>query len=76
MIIPEIFDKKILDAKLAPPIWKTYPDSSECTIHQLSPYIGKLRASIAHNLVSKYSKKNDLIVDPFSGSGTIRLKQY
>ena len=74
MIIPEIFEKTIMDAKLVPPIWKTYPEDSECTIHQLSPYIGKLRASIAHYLVSKYSKKKDLIVDPFSGSGTIPLE--
>ncbi|MEN6292328.1 MAG: DNA methyltransferase [Methanobacterium sp.] len=43
-------------------------------MHQLSPYIGKIKSVIAHDLILKYSKPNDLIVDPFSGSGTIPLE--
>jgi len=40
-------------------------------MHQLSPYIGKIKSAIATHLILKYSKPGDLIVDPFSGSGTI-----
>ena len=45
--------------------------SSESTLHQLAPYIGKLKSTIARDLIYQYSKKSDLVVDPFSGSGTI-----
>lgn len=47
---------------------------SECTLHQLSPYIGKLKSSIARDLISAFSKPGDLVVDPFSGSGTVPLE--
>jgi len=47
---------------------------SENTLHQLSPYIGKLKSIIAKDLILEYSKEGDLIVDPFSGSGTIPLE--
>jgi hypothetical protein len=40
----------------------------------LAPYIGKLKSTIARDLIDKYSKPGDLIVDPFSGSGTIALE--
>lgn len=47
---------------------------SECSLHQLSPYIGKLKSSIARFLILKYTNVGDLVVDPFSGSGTIPLE--
>jgi putative RNA methylase family UPF0020 len=43
-------------------------------LHQLSPYIGKLKSSIARDLVATYSKPGELVADPFSGSGTIPLE--
>lgn len=54
--------------------WKEPCASKECSLHQLSPYIGKLKSSIAHDLVATYSQPEDLIVDPFAGSGTIPLE--
>ena len=47
---------------------------TECTLHQISPYIGKLKSSIAADLIEKYSRPGDLVVDPFSGSATIPLE--
>ncbi len=47
---------------------------SECTFHQLSPYIGKLKSTIASDFIHLYSKPGDLVVDPFSGSGTVPLE--
>ena len=47
---------------------------SECSLHQLAPYIGKLKSVIAHDLLDRYSRPGDLVGDPFSGSGTIPLE--
>ena len=44
------------------------------TLHQIAPYIGKIRPSLARELVSRYSKRGDWVWDPFSGSGTIPLE--
>jgi hypothetical protein len=40
-------------------------------LHQLSPYIGKLKSSIARDLILHYSSPGDIVADPFAGSGTI-----
>jgi len=58
----------------APAHWQDTCTHNECSLHQLSPYIGKLKSSIAHELIVEYSKPNDLVVDPFAGSGTIPLE--
>ena len=47
---------------------------NESTLHQLSPYIGKLKSSIARNLIAEYSKEGDLVADVFCGSGTVPLE--
>jgi len=59
---------------IAPEDWADSCVHKECTIHQLSPYIGKLKSSISKPLIQTYSRPGDLIVDPFSGSGTIPLE--
>ncbi len=46
----------------------------ENTFHQLSPYFGKLKSMIARELIIKYTKPYDTILDPFSGSGTVPLE--
>jgi hypothetical protein len=58
----------------APIAWRGAATSSESTLHQLAPYIGKLKSTIARDLINKYSKPGDLVLDPFSGSGTIPLE--
>ena len=60
-----------LKTKPAPLHWSKSCTNTECTVHQLSPYIGKLKSCIAGDLIESYSKKGDLIVDPFAGAGTI-----
>ncbi|WP_130617424.1 DNA methyltransferase [Dyella amyloliquefaciens] len=44
------------------------------SLHQISPYIGKLKPRIARDLVESFSKPGDLVADPFCGSGTIPLE--
>ena len=47
---------------------------TESTFHQLAPYIGKLKSSIAAALVEEYTKPGDVVLDPFVGAGTIALE--
>jgi hypothetical protein len=49
---------------------------SESTLHQLAPYIGKTKSSIASSLVARYSVEGDVLYDPFSGSGTLALEGW
>lgn len=58
----------------APRWWKKPCTNTECSFHQLAPYIGKTKSSIAGDLVERYSKLGDLIVDPFAGAGTVPLE--
>jgi hypothetical protein len=40
-------------------------------VHQVAPYIGKVRPSLARQLIISFSKRGDWIWDPFCGSGTV-----
>jgi len=63
-----------LQTLCAPAAWKESCAHTECSLHQLSPYIGKIKSSIAGELVERYSRPGDLVVDPFAGAGTIPLE--
>jgi len=54
--------------------WSGSSIGTESTLHQLAPYIGKLKTSIAGALVSAYSSPGDTILEPFSGSGAVALE--
>ena len=58
----------------APPEWRQSCTHTESTLHQLSPYIGKLKSSIAKDLISTYTRQGDVIADVFCGSGTVPLE--
>lgn len=58
----------------APLHWSAPCTHRECTLHQLSPYIGKLKSTIAHDLIRKYTKPGQLVADMFCGSGTVPLE--
>src|SRR5689334_6083804 len=68
--------RKVLAVKhvSAPPTWRQSATSTECALHQLAPYIGKLKSTIARDLVSSFSRPGDLVIDPFCGSGTVPLE--
>lgn len=74
MELTRIHEKMSYLMEIAPASWSISCSATENTIHQLSPYIGKLRSSIASVLIKNYSKEGDLIVDPFAGSGTVLLE--
>lgn len=56
--------------------WAGSAAQNESTLHQLSPYIGKIKSSIAASLVSQFTSEGDLIYDPFSGSCTVALEAW
>jgi hypothetical protein len=56
--------------------WSGSALRAESTFHQLSPYIGKLKSSIAGSLVAQFTIRGDLVYDPFSGSGTVALEAW
>ena len=56
--------------------WSGSALKSETTFHQLSPYIGKLKSTIAASLISQFTEAGDLVYDPFSGSGTVALEAW
>lgn len=58
----------------APESWGLSCANTECTLHQLSPYIGKLKSFIARELIDEFSNPGDLLIDPFAGAGTIPLE--
>lgn len=55
----------------APESWGEFCANTELSLHQLSPYIGKLKSSIASDLIRSYSKVGDTVADLFCGSGTV-----
>ncbi len=56
--------------------WRAPTLYSECTWHQLSPYIGKMKSSMARSLIEQFTHVGDLVYDPFSGAGTVALEAW
>lgn len=63
-----------ITADAAPTEWKIASPASDCRLHQLAPYIGKLKPVIARQLLSQFTAPGDIVLDCFSGSGTIPLE--
>jgi DNA methylase len=58
----------------APLEWKTSAPPAGSRLHQLAPYIGKLKPVIACQLLRQFTAPGDIVLDCFSGSGTIPLE--
>ncbi len=43
-------------------------------MHSISSYVGRIKPSFAHFLINIFSKKDDLVLDPFCGVGTVPLE--
>lgn len=61
-------------AATAPPDWRLPATQADCRLHQIAPYIGKLKPVIARELLQRFTKPGDLVLDCFSGSGTVPLE--
>lgn len=58
------------------PEWTGSAWQSESTLHQLSPYIGKTKSSMAASLIAEFTKKADTVYDPFSGCGSVAFEAW
>lgn len=67
-------DQLGLDLQDIPEEWLTPGTIPLSTMHQIAPYIGKLKPAIARNLVAQFSTTGETVLDPFCGSGTIPLE--
>lgn len=45
--------------------------ATDSSLHQLAPYIGRVKPSIARALVRKLTRQSETVLDPFCGSGVI-----
>lgn len=74
MTLIEQYHEMMACSSPAPTHWARSCTHDECTFHQLSPYIGKLKSIIARDLISQYSRPGELVADVFCGSGTVPLE--
>ena len=56
--------------------WHDSVTSSESTLHQIAPYIGKIKSSICRDLIEGHSKPFSTIYDPFCGSGSVAVEGW
>lgn len=56
------------------PIWKPLSVHRENSLHTICSYMAMFPPSIPRYFIEKYSKKGDLVLDPFSGRGTTVLE--
>lgn len=48
--------------------------ATDFSLHQLAPYIGRMKTSMARALIKARTSKGDLVVDPFCGCGVVPLE--
>ena len=56
--------------------WQGSAMHIESTLHQMAPYIGKMKSSMAAALVNRFSAKSETVYDPFCGAGTVALEAW
>lgn len=61
--------------RLLKPAWSSdCTVATDCTLHQIAPYIGRMKTSMARALVLERTRPGDLVVDPFCGCGVVALE--
>ena len=54
--------------------WKAQPRLWGHSFHPMASYLASFPASLAHAFVARYSRPGDVVLDPFSGRGTVPLE--
>ncbi len=54
--------------------WQRQPRTWPHALHATCTYLGSLPAAIAHDLVGRWSRPGDVVLDPFSGRGSVPLQ--
>ncbi len=55
-------------------LWQGSFNAKESSLHQLAPYVGKLKSGMVRVLLDQYSNPGDTVLDPFCGSGVVALE--
>jgi hypothetical protein len=56
------------------PEWKVQPRLWGHSFHPMCSYLASFPASLAHAFIARYSRPGDIVLDPFSGRGTVPLQ--
>src|SRR5438270_8270525 len=56
------------------PLWHAASVRWGHSMHTMCSYHGMFPAKLAHYFIQSYSKPGDLVLDPFSGRGTVPLQ--
>src|SRR5437773_11735291 len=56
------------------PEWKDQPRLWGHALHPMCSYLASFPAALAHGFIGRYSRRGDVILDPFSGRGTTPLQ--
>jgi len=67
-LLPE--ERIEMDARL----WSGSFNARESSMHQLAPYVGKLKSGMVRVLIELYSRSGDVVLDPFCGAGVVPLE--
>jgi site-specific DNA-methyltransferase (adenine-specific) len=63
-----------LPALPIPPEWKDQQRLWGHSFHPMCSYLASFPAALAHAFISRYSRRGDVVLDPFSGRGTTPLQ--
>ena len=70
-------DRRVaMPLQMASGMWTGGVCHTEWTFHQLSPYIGKTKSSMASTLVHEFTRPGDTIYEPFSGCGSLAFESW
>src|SRR5712691_7206483 len=58
----------------AGPLWHTASPRWGHAMHTMCSYHGMFPAKVAHYFIQRYSRPGDVVLDPFSGRGTVPLQ--
>ena len=56
------------------PDWKDQTRLWGHSLHPMASYLASFPASLAHAFIARYSRPGDVVLDPFSGRGTVPLQ--
>ncbi|MBE0615174.1 MAG: hypothetical protein IH604_15990 [Burkholderiales bacterium] len=71
----DIFNTVAKDSLRLSPNWSAASTkATDLSLHQIAPYIGRMKTSMAKSLMLEYTNAGDLVVDPFCGCGVAVLE--
>lgn len=56
------------------PEWKAQPRLWGHSMHPMCSYLASFPAALSHAFIARYSRPGDVVLDPFSGRGTVPLQ--